>query len=398
MPLRTKLVKTGRVDLLLAVLAVLAVTFYVYSASGIFIGAVFAVVFALATWAMLALSRPYRTRSIMVTGLTVTMWIAFASFLLQIGSAYIGNWLVLHQKTPLTPLTVTNYGYVSILCPYLLPTSIGGPIRVTMPLYVSFLSTFPPTIATFAVIVGAYLATALILGKGWCGWLCPFGGIGEALRMRHKPLKAYSRLMVRVKAISKGRGVDLSGQEPGLMMRDVKYAFLVVTLLLSVVYTVQWFCVFCWAGVLGWFTTPVNFYAFVAIMGALFIGLPLLSTKKWCHSICPVGAGLSVIDRATPFRIAIDRESCSECYACMNVCPTFGFAKEVDGSVSVTDTCDKCLTCLDKCPTGAIDLKMYGVKTDAEKFLVPAATVLGAFWFYWFVVVVFNLVALQVKI
>jgi polyferredoxin len=393
-----KLLPTNKAatDLVVVISIVVAVSFFIYSASGIFIGGILAFLFGLATWTLMTSPKPYRLRSIFVFGLTLATWIAFLAFIAQLGPAYLSRWLSTHQRVPLTPDPITNSGFVSILCPYLLPTALGQPVTVSIPVYIKFFSSFPPSIGIFSVVLLSYLATAFVLGKGWCGWLCPFGGLGETLRQRHRPLKVYTKSVKWIKGVSSRRGLDLEGREPDQMLRDVKYAFLVVTLLLALFYSVQWFCVFCWAGILGWFRSSLNLTVFVAIMGVLFLGLPLLSTKKWCHSICPVGAGLSLVDRATPFRISVDEARCNECYACLNICPTFGFATKADGAVYVTDTCDKCLVCVYKCPSKAIDLHLYNIKTDARKFLIPSAMILGAFWFYWFIVVAYNLITLRV--
>ncbi|HVP23545.1 MAG TPA: 4Fe-4S binding protein [Conexivisphaerales archaeon] len=388
--------KSAATDFFIILATVVALTFYIYSASGIFVGVLLAVLFGAFTWALLKSTKPYRVRSVYVFGLTAATWIAFYAFISQLGPSYLGKWLATHQRVPLTPDPITNSGFVSILCPYLLPTALGKPVTVQVPVYIKFFSSFPPSIGTFSVIFLAYLGTAFVLGKGWCGWLCPFGGLGETVRQLHRPFKFYTKSVSRIKKASAKRGVNLEGQEQSQMLRDVKYAFLVVTLLLALVYTVQWFCVFCWAGVLGWFASPLNFDIFVAILAVIFLGLPFISTKKWCHSICPIGAGLSMMDGGTPFQIEIDEEACNECYACLNVCPTFGFARKADGAIYVTDTCDKCLVCLYKCPSKAIELHFYNIKTDAKKFLVPSVTVLGAFWFYWFIVVVYNLLVLGV--
>ena len=383
-----------KVDLSVIVLSVTAVAFYTFSNGDFFIATLVALGSALATTELLISNKPYRVRSTYVVALTVIMWAAFSAFLLQLGATSLYDWIGRHQKVPLTPPPISNVGYVSILCPFLLPTSVGYPVLVNLPVYVRFFSTFPPTVTEFGIILLAFLLTALFLGKGWCGWLCPFGGIGEALRHRHKPMKPYSKAISCIKGVAKGKGLDLSAPGAAQSLRDVKYAIFVVTMLLALVFTVQWFCVFCWAGLLNWFGSPLNIALFVALMAVLFIGLPLLSGNKWCHSICPVGAALSLMDRVTPFRVTIDDKSCNECYACLNVCPTFGLAKAEDGKVVVTDTCDKCMVCIYKCPTGAIDMKMYNLKTDARKFLVPLATISGALWFYWFIMVVYNLARL----
>jgi len=365
--------------------------FYLYSLQDFFLGVIAGAFFGSFTFLMLKSAKPYRIRSVFVVVLTVLMWIGFVLFLVQLGP-YIYRWLETHQKVPLIPPTVSGSGLVSILCPYLLPFSAISQITVSLPPYVRFWAVFPPDNMTFAIIVAAYIITAMVLGKGFCGWLCPFGGLGEGLRHMSKSREAYSELKGWMYAFGQARGVDLSSAKADRAMRDVKYAVLLVTLLLALTFGVQWFCVFCWAGILSWLGSPLSILIAAIIAAFFFVGLPLMSGRKWCHSICPVGAGLSLLDRMSPFRIVVNNEKCTDCDACLTICPTFAFVKT--SSISVSDTCDKCLTCVSKCPFGAMELRVRGLKVDPRKFLIPAVTLSASFWFLWFIAVDFDLVGL----
>lgn len=378
----------SRTELTAIFFFVAAFTFFLYFPGQPLMGSVSSLAFGIVSVAILRAKKPYRMRSLLVVALTLVTWTSFVAFLNGLGLVTLDIFITGHKRVPLVPAPASDYGYLSLVCPYLLPTSAGAQITVDpSSFYVKFLATSPPDMTGFVVAALAFVATAFILGKGWCGWLCPFGGIGEACRMGHRPLRAFSRLMKSVGSYASSKGIDLYSPFTLQRLRDVKYAVLVVTLLLSLVFAVQWFCVFCWAGILSWFGSPLNFAVFLGIILIFFIVLPLISSRKWCHSICPVGAGLSLMDRVTPFWISIDKRECTNCYACLSVCPTFGLAKREGGGVVVTDTCDKCLVCVYKCPTHAVELKVYNVSADATKVLVPAVSALGAFWFYWFIVV-----------
>lgn len=380
------------VDDLIIVAFVLVFTFYLYSFQDFFLGLIAGAFFSSFTLLLLKAAKPYRIRSVFVVALTVLMWIGFSVFLVELGP-YIYHWIEMHQKVPLIPSSVSTAGFVSILCPYLFPFSAISEITVSLPPYLSFFAIFPPTIVTFGIVAVAYVVTGLVLGKGFCGWLCPFGGLGEVFRYVSSSRSAYSKLKSWVYRFGQARGVDLSSAKSNSAMRDVKYAVLLVTLLLALTFGVQWFCVFCWAGILAWFGSSLSILIAAIIAGFFFVGLPLMSGRKWCHSICPVGAGLSLLDRVSPFRIVVNNEKCTDCDACLTICPTFAFVK-TSSSIAVSDTCDKCLTCVAKCPYAAMELRIRGLKVEPRKFLIPAVTLSASFWFLWFIAVDFNLASL----
>jgi polyferredoxin len=377
---------------LIIVSFVFAVAFYLYSLQNLFLGIIVGAFFGSFAFLLLKSKSPFKIRTVFVVILTVLMWIGFGMFLYQMGPSLF-HWIQIHQRVPLIPSSVTDSGLVYILCPYLIPfTAIS---KIT-PQPSSFTAYFPPNLMTFGLAAAAYVATGLVLGKGFCGWLCPFGGLGEGFRYVGRSRKAYSELKGRVYRFAQSRGVNIESAKANQALRDVKYAVLLVTVLLALTFGVQWFCVFCWAGILSWFGSPFSILIALLIAAFFFVGLPLMSGRKWCHSICPIGAGLSLLDRLSPFRIVVNDAKCTDCDACFTICPTFAFVKPggIESHPVVGDTCDKCLTCVGRCPFAATELRVRGLKVEPRKFLVSAVTLSASFWFLWFIIADLNLASL----
>ena len=62
--------------------------------------------------------------------------------------------------------------------------------------------------------------------------------------------------------------------------------------------------------------------AFIGIFLALVVVLPLLTKKRTqCSILCPFGAMQSLLDRISPFRVAINTKACVSCGACDRACP-----------------------------------------------------------------------------
>jgi len=54
--------------------------------------------------------------------------------------------------------------------------------------------------------------------------------------------------------------------------------------------------------------------------------------------------------------VTIDKEKCTGCGACVEVCPVEALKLVDDKSVVDPDTCIDCGTCVDECPVEAITL------------------------------------------
>jgi len=56
-----------------------------------------------------------------------------------------------------------------------------------------------------------------------------------------------------------------------------------------------------------------------------------------------------------PMAVTIDKETCTACGACVDVCPVNAIELK-DKAVVDEDTCIDCGTCVDECPVEAISL------------------------------------------
>jgi polyferredoxin len=189
-----------------------------------------------------------------------------------------------------------------------------------------------------------WLVSSMVLGRGWCGWMCFYGGWDDLFsRSRKKPL------------------VSLSGKETAIRrFNQAMFVFIALASMytLMAVYCV-WFCPFkivteyeAITGIGSYLATIL----FICLFVGLVIVLPALTRKRFqCSAFCPMAALQSLVDRATPFGMRIDREKCSGCMACVKACPTLSLDEGLirEGSGAPRHNCVKCGACVQVCPKGA---------------------------------------------
>lgn len=218
-----------------------------------------------------------------------------------------------------------------------------------------------------------WLGASLALGRGFCSWGCFYGGLEDG----------FSRLK----------------KKPVLKKINPKWRYLPYAVLLGVVLTSMatlsptycvWLCPFKAVTEFEKVTSVlvlIQTIIFASLFVGLVIVLPLLTKKRTqCSFLCPMGAFQSFTNKIDPFEIRIDREKCSNCKVCINVCPTFSMdeASLAEGKANLS--CTKCGKCIDRCPKKAISL---GVKGTSPKcgtsggvrliFLYPAYMFLVTF-------------------
>jgi NosR/NirI family transcriptional regulator, nitrous oxide reductase regulator len=177
-------------------------------------------------------------------------------------------------------------------------------------------------------------------GKGaYCGWVCPRGALAETLgdtqrwKMPHGPHwnrlglagqfvlgAALALLVLRIAGWLQPAG---SGADVLFEWISGRYRWTVDVLL---------------AGVLGY--------------GVFF----LASGRTWCRFLCPLGALLNVMTRASRSRILAEKERCISCGLCTATChmgvDIMGFARL--GRAVEDPQCVRCSACVHDCPTGAL--------------------------------------------
>ena len=176
---------------------------------------------------------------------------------------------------------------------------------------------------------------ALLFGRLFCGYVCPFGALQELLHIR-KLRRAIPERWMRI-------------------LRFLPYgilAYLVIRVLVSGILT--------WSG-----ATPFKaFFTFggtpltLGISG-LFVVLSIVIFRPFCRLLCPLGAWLSLMSRMSPFRVRVGT-NCVSCGICDDACSTCAIAK---GGVSTSD-CLLCGECIRDCPTSTL---WWGGRTRSGK-------------------------------
>lgn len=259
-------------------------------------------------------------------------------------------WTIARRLTATAFLMVfvlTATGHVTFLVGDLAGSKLFDALRLTDPL-----AAVEVTLATRAVhetfLLGTVilLATAVLLGPIFCGWLCP---VGLALDVWHG-IVARVRRLVGLPYTRKPRGNAHAWR-----------------------FAVLLFCA-AFALTSGWplFQTfsPINGVVWAIVFGVsfawVFLGgialLEIVFPRVWCRFVCPLGALYSLFGRFAPLRIRIDREQAGklQCGLCTSDCPMgIPIMEEftLRGRTSIDHpACTRCGTCTERCPRTVLRL------------------------------------------
>ena len=220
------------------------------------------------------------------------------------------------------------------------PLSVLGQIFASLSFYWPFvLTALIPLIAT------------LLLGRFYCGWICPATFIYEL----NDNLAAWLR-----KA-----GLPVSRRK---LDRRIKYVVLAVGLVLSVYFGTVMFGSIYPPAIVG-----REIYYAIALggfgAGAVFFLLTLLfdlmvSRRGFCRYVCPGGALYSLLGRYRLFRIKRNVATCNDCAKCNVVCQ-FGLDPLQD---DFGMECNNCTACIAVCPTDALS---FTVSMHDNKYQGP---------------------------
>ena len=221
--------------------------------------------------------------------------------------------------------------------------------QVLLPLLVTKNIIFPARIAghyaAVASMILIWLVCTLTLGRGWCSWVCFYGGWEEGF--------SHAAKKQRLKLLPKNRE-----------LREFHFGFLFFVILASLcelacIYC-EWFCPFKLVTEFSPIDSIPSLIATVMFIG-LFLGLavvlPILTKKRTqCSTLCPFGAFASLTDRFSLFQMKIDTTKCTGCMKCASTCPFSAIdIKTIQDKKGHPElTCAKCGECVAVCPQKAI--------------------------------------------
>ncbi len=250
------------------------------------------------------------------------------------------------------------------------------------------------------IVIGLVAVAAIILGRFFCGWLCPFG--------------LYMDVLTRIRKTTRLRHLHFS-EKTNAALKQSRYVIIAIFLILSVIFASyaifgvhlipgttpgglegteagivgnlnEPFCLVCpmrplciliecalgemkWSYVskivygplwmTGFYITSIN----LAVLSTITV-LALAYRRVWCR-ICPLGGLTALFSSFTPFKqIAVTKlqkneQKCTKCGVCKRVCPTQATdVYEKKGGDVTESRCILCARCVEECPyEGALEIK-----------------------------------------
>ncbi len=252
---------------------------------------------------------------------------------------------------------------------------------VNTPMRLDPLAMLAHLLASRTFLAGSALALAvvvltLLLGRVWCGWLCPLGTLLDWI-----PLRAWRRNEVQVPDSWRGvkYGLLLTTLIAAIFTNLTLLIFDPLTILFRTLSTAVWPAIdqivtaaetalyrvpFLQPAVSGFdqlvrpVVLPIEpaFYRYTLLYAGVFLGviaLNLIAPRFWCRYLCPLGALLGLLSKVGLVRREANQR-CTQCDACARACPT-GTIQRERGYASDPSECTMCLECLAACPADAID-------------------------------------------
>jgi polyferredoxin len=206
------------------------------------------------------------------------------------------------------------------------------------------------------IMFGLMFVSSLFLGRAWCGWVCPGGGMQEIVEpVNKKPVNG--RKIDWIKWVIWIPWISII-----LMMVVRAGGYSSVNLLFHTQNGIS---------VAGSADRPIMFAYFIYyIVIGLFVGLAVFAGRRaGCHTVCWM-APFMMIGRWirnrfgwASLRLTADASACADCKRCTRNCP---MSLDVNGMVQVermeNSECILCGTCVDNCPESAIRYSFSGGK------------------------------------
>lgn len=224
----------------------------------------------------------------------------------------------------------------------------------------------------FTALLGAFLilaAYAVLSGKIFCSWVCPFNLVTDlAAGLRQKlDIRANILISNRLRYFVLA-GVLLASAASGILVWEW---FNPISAMGRGIITAAGQPL---SGHSVWRILAFSFGSGLWLISAIFLFDLFVAKHGWCGHVCPVGAFWGLVGRfSTVYVSAKNRQKCDKCMNCIAICPEPQvlpqplFSKQGSPLVSSSE-CTRCGRCIDVCPERVFSIEMklpmYRERTD----------------------------------
>ena len=192
------------------------------------------------------------------------------------------------------------------------------------------------------VMFGLMFISSLFLGRLWCGWVCPGGGMQEMV----EPINSQPVKPARIDWIKWVIWIPWISLISWLVFRAGGYSRINLLHLTESGFSVD---------------EPIKYLIYYIVIG-LFVGLAVFAGRRaGCHTICwmspfmMIGRWIRNRFDWPALRLVADAAVCSDCKKCTSNCP---MSLDVNAMVQIEKMehaeCILCGTCVDNCSKKAI--------------------------------------------
>lgn len=256
---------------------------------------------------------------------------AIATFIMSYGAFVFG------QRSTLVPV---------FQCVYINSKTVNGICRTLIKPTQLLQNITASTLISILIVI----ISILIIGKLWCGYLCPFGFFQDILTIIRKKLKIQP--------------INIPNKIKPLV-RLIKWG-----LLLCLLFGIG-FCKLCPVKYimmpLAGSMPGLNIWGI--IIAGIVSGICFMKESAFCE-VCPLGTIMGLFSKVSGARIKKNCSACTHCRACLEVCPMgIESVYQLRNNSDVTHPdCIFCMRCVEACPEkDALSINILGKSIVTSK-------------------------------
>ncbi len=237
------------------------------------------------------------------------------------------------------------------------------------------------------------LILSALLGRFFCGWICPLGTVLDLVAGRIRKSAPLSWLKGRVKywllvplLVAALLDINMAGLFDPIAIFVRALTFFLHPLIGETARS-GWVELYRLLGerrdalepgyrILKDYLLPFRetLYplAFLSALAFLFIiFLERYESRNWCRNLCPLGTLLGLLARLSPFK-RVPAQLCADCHGCAALCPT-----SFDRELLQKEECLLCMECQLRCPHQRVHFRLAGFQPAAGGPLMERRLFLG---------------------